>query len=139
MNKVEQVLEQLRRQLPKYDAYSKVYEEIEEYFAKRTDMSYPVDIYLEIYADEFGNLLNEALDADLVWEDDTEPALFCFANMGDDGYVFDLRARIDFWSAKPSKALEKVRRSSEVGLPANAKEFDWRQYEVSLFFEVDDE
>lgn len=139
MNKVEQVLEQLRQRLPKYDAYSKVYEEIEEYFTNHTDMSYPVDIYLEIYADELGNLLKEAIDADLVWEDNTEPALVCFANMGDDGYAFDLRARIDFWSAKPSKALEKVRRSSEVGLPANAKEFDWQQYEVSLFFEVDDE
>lgn len=137
MNKVEQVLEQLRRQLPKYDAYSKVYEEIEEYFANHTDMSYPVDIYLEIYADELGNLLKEAIDADLVWEDDTEPVLVCVADMGDDGYVFDLRARIDFWSAKPSKALEKVRRSSEVGLPANVREFDWQQYEVSLFFDLD--
>jgi hypothetical protein len=139
MSKVEQVLEQLRQRLPKYDAYSKVYDEIEEYFANHTDMSYPVDIYLEIYADEFGNLLKEAIDADLVWEDDTEPVLVCVADMGDDGYVFDLHTRIDFWSARPSKALEKVRRSSEVGLPANAKDFDWGQYEVSLFFEVDDE
>lgn len=139
MNKVEQVLDQLRRRLPKYDAYSKVYDEIEEYFANHTDMSYPVDIYLEIYADEFGNLLNEAIDADLVWEDDTEPVLVCVADMGDDGCVFDLNTRIEFWSARTSKALEKVRRSSEVGLPANVREFDWRQYEVSLFFEVDDE
>lgn len=102
-------------------------------------MSYSVDIYLEIYADEFGDLLNEAIDADLVWEDDIEPVLVCIADMGDDGCVFDLRTRIDFWSARQSKALEKVRRSSEVGLPANVREFDWRQYEVSIFFEVDDE
>ena len=137
MNRVEQVLEQLRQQLPKYDAYSRVYEEIEEYFAKHTDMNYPVDIYIEIYVDEFGDLLKEAIDADLVWEDDTEPLLVCFADMGDDGYVFDLNTRIDFWSARQSKALEKVRRSSEVGLPANVREFDWRQYEVSIFFDLD--
>ena len=139
MNKVEQVLEQLRRRLPKNDAYARVYDAIEEYFANHTDMNYPVDIYIEIYVDEFGNLLKEAIDADLVWEDDTEPVLVCAADMGDDGCVFDLNTRIEFWSARTSKALEKVRRSSEVGLPANVREFDWRQYEVSIFFDVDDE
>lgn len=139
MNKVEQVLEQLRRRLPKYDAYSKVYDVIEEYFVSHTDVHYPVDIYIELYVDEFGDLLKEAIDADLVWEDDTEPVLVCVGDMGDDGCVFDLRTRVEFWSARQSKALEKVRRSSEVGLPANVREFDWRQYEVSIFFEVDDE
>ena len=134
MNQVEQVLDQLRKQLPRYDAYYKLYDEVEEELENYADGFFSADF--DIYADDLGDLLTEALEADLVWPDDAEPSLHYVAEWDSDSGVFELNTYIDIDRASASDALAKVRRESEVGQPANAEDFNWRQYEVSILIEV---
>lgn len=135
MNKVKLVLEELRRQMPNYDAYYKLYDEVEEELENYADGFFSTEYDIE--ADDLGDLLKEALDADLVWSDDAEPSLHYVTEWDSDSGVFELQTFIDIDSTShTSRALEKVRRESEVGQPANAEDFNWRQYEVSIVIEV---
>lgn len=135
MNQVEQVLDQLRKQLPRYDAYYKLYDEVEEELENYADGFFSTEY--DIDTDDLGDLLKEALEADLVWPDDAEPSLHYVAEWDSDSGVFELQTFIDIDSTShTSRALEKVRRESEVGQPANAEDFNWRQYEVSIVIEV---
>lgn len=134
MNQVEQVLDQLRKQLPRYDAYYKLYDEVEEELENYADGFFSTEYDIE--ADDLGDLLKESIDADLVWPDDAEPSLHYVVDWDSDSGVLELNTYIDIDRAPASCALAKVRRESEVGQPANAEEFNWRQYEVSLLIEV---
>lgn len=134
MDKVKLVLKELRRQMPNYDAYYKLYDEVEEELENYADGFFSADF--DIYADDLGDLLTEALDADLVWPDDAEPSLHYVVDWDSDSGVLELNTYIDIDRAPASRALAKVRRESEVGQPANAEEFNWRQYEVSILIEV---
>lgn len=135
MNKVEQVLDQLRKQLPRYDAYYKIYDDIEEDLLMYREGSFSTEY--DVYADGLGDLLKDAIDADLVWPDDAEPSLHYVVDWYGDAGVLELNTYIDIDRASASDALAKVRRESEVGQPANAEDFNWRQYEVSLLIEVE--
>lgn len=135
MNKVEQVLDQLRRQMPHYDAYYKIYDDIEEDLLMYREGSFSTEY--DVYADGLGDLLKDAIDADLVWPDDAEPSLHYVVDWYGDAGVLELNTYIDIDRASASDALAKVRRESEVGQPANAEDFDWRQYEVSILIEVE--
>lgn len=135
MNKVEQVLDQLRQRMPKYDAYYKIYDDIEEDLLMYREGSFSTEYDVE--TDDLGDLLEDALKADLVWDDDTEPSLHYIVDWDGDAGVLELKTAIDIDQASASRALEKVRRSSEVGLPANAYDFNWRQYETWLLLEAE--
>lgn len=135
MNQVEQVLDQLRKQLPRYDAYYKIYDDIEEDLLMYREGSFSTEY--DVYADGLGDLLKDAIDADLVWPDDAEPSLHYVVDWDGDAGVLELNTYIDIDRASASDALAKVRRESEVGQPANAEDFDWRQYEVSLLIEAE--
>lgn len=135
MNQVEQVLDQLRKQLPRYDAYYKIYDDIEEDLLMYREGSFSTEY--DVYADGLGDLLKDAIDADLVWPDDAEPSLHYVVDWYGDAGVLELNTYIDIDRASASDALAKVRRESEVGQPANAEDFDWRQYEVSLLIEAE--
>ena len=136
MNKVKLVLEELRRQMPNYDAYYKMYDDVAEDLDNYSHSGFCVEY--DIYADDLGDLLTEALEADLVWPDDAEPSLHYVAEWDSDSGVFELQTFVDIDSTShTSRALEKVRRESEVGQPANAEDFNWRQYEVSIVIEVE--
>ena len=135
MDKVEQVLIQLRRRMPKYDAYYKIYDDIEEDLLMYREGSFSTEYDVE--TDDLGDLLEDALKADLVWDDDTEPSLHYIVDWDGDAGVLELKTSIDIDQASASRALEKVRRSSEVGLPANAYDFNWRQYETWLLLEAE--
>lgn len=134
MNQVEQVLDQLRKQLPRYDAYYKLYDEVEEELENYADSAFSTEYDIE--ADDLGDLLKEAIDADLIWPDDAEPSLHYVVDWDSDSGVLELNTYIDIDRASASDALAKVRRESEFGQPANAEEFNWRQYEVSILIEV---
>ena len=134
MNKVKLVLEELRRQMPNYDAYYKIYDDVAEDLDNCSHSGFCVEYDIE--TDDLGDLLKEAIDADLVWPDDAEPSLHYVAEWDSDSGVFELQTFINIDSESASRALEKVRRESEVGQPANAEEFNWRQYEVSILIEV---
>lgn len=134
MNQVEQVLDQLRKQLPRYDAYYKIYDDIEEDLLMYREGSFSTEY--DVYADGLGDLLKDAIDADLVWPDDAEPSLHYVVDWYGDAGVLELNTYIDIDRASASDALAKVRRESEVGQPANAEDFNWRQYEVSILIEV---
>ena len=135
MNQVEQVLDQLRKQLPRYDAYYKIYDDIEEDLLMYREGSFSTEY--DVYADGLGDLLKDAIDADLVWPDDAEPSLHYVVDWDSDSGVLELNTYIDIDRASASDALAKVRRESEVGQPANAEDFNWRQYEVSILIEVE--
>ena len=135
MNQVEQVLDQLRRQMPHYDAYYKIYDDIEEDLLMYREGSFSTEY--DVYADGLGDLLKDAIDADLVWPDDAEPSLHYVVDWDGDAGVLELNTYIDIDRASASDALAKVRRESEVGQPANAEDFNWRQYEVSLLIEAE--
>lgn len=135
MNQVEQVLDQLRRQMPHYDAYYKIYDDIEEDLLMYREGSFSTEY--DVYADGLGDLLKDAIDADLVWPDDAEPSLHYVVDWDGDSGVLELNTYIDIDRASASDALAKVRRESEVGQPANAEDFNWRQYEVSLLIEAE--
>lgn len=135
MNQVEQVLDQLRKQLPRYDAYYKIYDDIEEDLLMYREGSFSTEY--DVYADGLGDLLKDAIDADLVWPDDAEPSLHYVVDWDGDAGVLELNTYIDIDRASASDALAKVRRESEVGQPANAEDFNWRQYEVSLLIEAE--
>jgi hypothetical protein len=135
MNQVEQVLDQLRKQLPRYDAYYKVYDDIEEDLLMYREGSFSTEY--DVYADGLGDLLKDAIDADLVWPDDAEPSLHYVVDWDGDAGVLELNTYIDIDRASASDALAKVRRESEVGQPANAEDFNWRQYEVSILIEAE--
>jgi len=134
MDKVKLVLEELRRQMPNYDAYYKLYDEVEEELENYADGFFSTEY--DIYADDLGDLLKDVIDADLVWPDDAEPSLHYVIDWDSDSGVLELNTYIDIDRAPASDALAKVRRESEVGQPANAEEFNWRQYEVSILIEV---
>lgn len=135
MNQVEQVLDQLRKQLPRYDAYYKIYDDIEEDLLMYREGSFSTEY--DVYADGLGDLLKDAIDADLVWPDDAEPSLHYVVDWDGDAGVLELNTYIDIDRASASDALAKVRRESEVGQPANAEDFNWRQYEVSILIEAE--
>lgn len=135
MNQVEQVLDQLRKQLPRYDAYYKIYDDIEEDLLMYREGSFSNEY--DVYADGLGDLLKDAIDADLVWPDDAEPSLHYVVDWYGDSGVLELNTYIDIDRAPASDALAKVRRESEVGQPANAEDFNWRQYEVSILIEAE--
>ena len=135
MNQVEQVLDQLRKQLPRYDAYYKIYDDIEEDLLMYREGSFSTEY--DVYADGLGDLLKDAIDADLVWPDDAEPSLHYVVDWYGDAGVLELNTYIDIDRASASDALAKVRRESEVGQPANAEDFDWRQYEVAILIEAE--
>lgn len=135
MNQVEQVLDQLRKQLPRYDAYYKIYDDIEEDLLMYREGSFSTEY--DVYADGLGDLLKDAIDADLVWPDGAEPSLHYVVDWDGDAGVLELNTYIDIDRASASDALAKVRRESEVGQPANAEDFNWRQYEVSILIEAE--
>jgi len=135
MNQVEQVLDQLRKQLPRYDAYYKIYDDIEEDLLMYREGSFSTEY--DVYADGLGDLLKDAIDADLVWPDDAEPSLHYVVDWDGDAGVLELNTYIDIDRASASDALAKVRRESEVGQPANAEDFNWRQYEVAILIEAE--
>lgn len=134
MDKVKLVLEELRRQMPNYDAYYELYDEVAEVLDNYSHSAFSTEYDIE--TDDLGDLLTEALEADLVWPDDAEPSLHYVVDWDSDSGVLELNTYIDIDRAPASRALAKVRRESEVGQPANAEEFNWRQYEVSILIEV---
>ena len=134
MNKVKLVLEELRRQMPNYDAYYELYDEVAEDLDNYSHSGFCVEY--DIDTDDLGDLLKDAIDADLVWPDDAEPSLHYVAEWDSDSGVFELQTFINIDREPASRALAKVRRESEVGQPANAEDFNWRQYEVAILIEV---
>lgn len=133
MNKVEQVLNELRRQMPHYDAYYAIYDDLEEDLRNNSYSAFSIEDDIE--TDELGDLLTEVLAADLIWPDDEEPTLHYIADWDSKAGVLELKTEIEFNKSSASDALAKVRRESEVGQHANAHEFNWRQYEVWLLIE----
>lgn len=135
MKKRQLVLDELRRRMPQYDAYYALYDYIEGDLLEYSEGFFSIDCEVESY--KLGDLLKEAIDADLIWPDDESPTLCYWADWDSESGVFELTTKIEIYkTSHTSRELEKVRRESEVGQPANAHEFDWAQYEVSLVIEI---
>lgn len=129
------VLDELYRRMPHYDAYDALYDYLEEDLLEYSEEYFSISGKVESY--KLGDLLTDALNADLIWADDEEPALYYYADWDSESGIFELNTSIDMYrTSRTSRALEKVRRESKVGQPANAHEFDWAQYEVSLVIEI---
>ena len=135
MKKGQLVLDELRRRMPQYDAYYVLHDYLEEDLLEYSEGFFSIDGEVESY--KLGDLLKEAIDADLIWPDDESPTLCYWADWDSESGVFELTTKIEIYkTSHTSRELEKVRRESEVGQPANAHEFDWAQYEVSLVIEI---
>lgn len=135
MKKGQLVLDELRRRMPQYDAYYVLYDYLEEDLLEYSEGFFSIDGEVESY--KLGDLLKEAIDADLIWPDDESPMLYYWADWDSESGVFELTTKIEIYkTSHTSRELDKVRRESEVGQPANAHEFDWAQYEVSLVIEI---
>lgn len=135
MKKGQLVLDELRRRMPQYDAYYTLYDYLEEDLLEYSEGFFSIDGEVESY--KLGDLLKEAIDADLIWPDDESPMLYYWADWDSESGVFELTTKINIYkTSHTSRELDKVRRESEVGQPSNAHEFDWQQYEVSLVIEI---
>lgn len=135
MKKGQLVLDELRRRMPQYDAYYVLYDYLEEDLLEYSEGFFSIDGEVESY--KLGDLLANALEADLIWPDDESPVLYYYADWDSESGVFELTTKIEIYkTSHTSRALDNVRRESEVGQPANAHEFDWAQYEVTLVIEI---
>ena len=135
MKKGQLVLDELYRRMPNYDAYDALFNYLEEDLLEYSEGFFSIDGEVESY--KLGDLLADALEADLIWPDDEEPVLYYWADWDSESGIFELTTKINIYkTSHTSRALDNVRRESEVEQPANAHEFDWAQYEVSLVIEI---
>lgn len=74
MKKGQLVLDELRRRMPQYDAYYVLYDYLEEDLLEYSEGFFSIDGEVESY--KLGDLLADALEADLIWPDDESPVLY---------------------------------------------------------------